>query len=87
MKKVCFVSLIFLLMISVLVVNVFAAEDEKFENAVQEEEVVIETKDDNIVEATATVLKASEERTVDNGGMMDSVQDVTVKILDGEYKT
>lgn len=87
MKKVCCVSLIFLLMINVLVGNVYGTEDEVTENVVQEEKVVIETKDDNIVEATATVLKASEERTVDNGGMMDSVQDVTVKILDGEYKT
>ena len=87
MKKFCCVSLIFLLMISVLVGHVYGTENEVTENVVQEEEIVLETKDDNSVEATATVLKASEERTVDNGGMMDSVQDVTVKILDGEYKT
>jgi hypothetical protein len=48
---------------------------------------VIEQKDDNVVEATAKVIKASEEKVVDNGGMMDYVQDVTVRILDGEYET
>ena len=68
MKKVCCVSLIFLLMISVLVGNVYGTENEVTENVVQEEEVVLETKDDNSVEATATVLNAREERTVDNGG-------------------
>lgn len=88
MKKVCKVSLIFLLMISLQFSFVFGTE---VENVVSEENQenaeVIETKDDNIIEATAVVTKASEERIVDNGGMKDTVQDVTVKIQDGEYKS
>ena len=86
MKKICYISLIFLLMINILVGNVFATEDEIVENQIEEDKV-IEQKDDNVVEATAKVIKASEEKVVDNGGMMDYVQDVTVRILDGEYET
>ena len=86
MKKICYISLIFLLMINILVGNVFATEDETVENQIEEDKV-IEQKDDNVVEATAKVIKASEEKVVDNGGMMDYVQDVTVRILDGEYET
>ena len=73
-------------MINILVGNVFATEDETVENQIEEDKV-IEQKDDNVVEATAKVIKASEEKVVDNGGMMDYVQDVTVRILDGEYET
>ena len=86
MKKICYISLIFLLMINILVGNVFATEDEIVENQIEEDKV-IEQKDDNVVETTAKVIKASEEKVVDNGGMMDYVQDVTVRILDGEYET
>lgn len=86
MKKICYISLIFLLMINILVGNVFATEDEIVENQIEDDKV-IEQKDDNVVEATAKVIKASEEKVVDNGGMMDYVQDVTVRILDGEYET
>ena len=86
MKKICYISLIFLLMINILVGNVFATEDEIVENQIEEDKV-IEQKDDNVIEATAKVIKASEEKVVDNGGMMDYVQDVTVRILDGDYET
>ena len=85
MKKICYISLIFLLMINILVGNVFATDDAIVENQIEEDKV-IEQKDDKVIEATAKVIKASEEKVVDNGGMMDYVQDVTVRILDGNYE-
>ena len=89
MKKFCYISLIFLLMINFYVGNVYATEAENIiENTVSEEsQEVIETNDENTIEATAVVIKVGEERVVDNGGMIDTLQDVTVKIQDGEYKS
>ena len=89
MKRFCYISLIFLLMINFYVGNVYATEAENIiENTVSEEsQEIIETNDDNAIEATAIVIKVGEERVVDNGGMIDTLQDVTVKIQDGEYKS
>lgn len=89
MKKLCRISIIFLLMISLNISIVLADEAENIvENTVVQEEVsVLQTKDDGAIEATAVVIIAGEETVVDNAGMKDTVQEVTVKIEDGEYKS
>ena len=88
MKKISKISIVFLLMISVFVGTVLADEAE---NVVQNNNVAetaaVQEIVDTTVDATAIVVKAGEERVVDNAGMMDIIQDVTVKIENGEYKT
>ena len=88
MKKLCRISIIFLLMISLSISIVLADEAENIvENTVVQEVSVLQAKDDGAIEATAVVIIAGEETVVDNAGMKDTVQEVTVKIEDGEYKS
>ena len=81
MKKLCKISIIFLLMISFSISIVLADEAENtIENTVVQDVSVLQAKDDGGIEATAVVIIAGEETVVDNAGMKDTVQEVTVKM-------
>ena len=86
MKNIYKISFLFILMISLLTSNIFA--DETLENTVEANETQITNLEENIeiIETTAVVLEVSEQREEINGTMKDILQDVTIRILEGEYE-
>ena len=90
MKKISKIFIFFILMISLLSINIFADEEAKNvvseENTVNEETVALTAKPGETVETTAIVLEAGEEKVVDNGGMKDTVQDVKIRIDKGDHE-
>ena len=87
MKNIYKIGIIFLLMISLLTSNIFA--EENAENSVVEEntvETALQEKSGTTIDTIAKVIKAGEEKEVDNGGMKDTVQDVTIRIEEGDYE-
>lgn len=87
MKNIYKIGIIFLLMISILTSNIFA--EEIAENSVVEENTVetgLQEKSGTTIDTIAKVIKAGEEKEVDNGGMKDTIQDVTIRIEEGDYE-
>ncbi len=87
MKNIYKIGIIFLLMISILTSNIFA--EEIAENSVVEESTVetgLQEKSGTTIDTIAKVIKAGEEKEVDNGGMKDTIQDVTIRIEEGDYE-
>lgn len=87
MKNIYKIGIIFLLMISLLTSNIFA--EEIAENSVVEENTVetgLQEKSGTTIDTIAKVIKTGEEKEVDNGGMKDTIQDVTIRIEEGDYE-
>ena len=88
MKTISKIFIFFILMISLLSINIFAdeAQENVIENTVAEESTTITAKTGTTVETTAIVIEAGEEKIVDNGGMKDTVQDVKIRINKGDHE-
>ena len=85
MKNIYRISFLFILMISLLTGNIFA--DETLENTVETQENVANLEDNiEIIETTGVVLDVSEQREEINGTMKDILQDVKLRITEGEYE-
>ena len=85
MKNIYRISFLFVLMISLLTGNIFA--DETLENTVETQENVANLEDNiEIIETTGVVLDVSEQREEINGTMKDILQDVKLRITEGEYE-
>lgn len=82
MKKTGLIFITFLLMIFCLAINVLATEA----GDTQEEGNTLIEKSEKTVEVTGKVTEAGDVKEKMTGTVKDTVQEVTIKILDGEYK-
>lgn len=87
LKKIALILITFVLMINCYMVVVYGAEAEANpeENAEAQNTELVENYSD-IQEVKARVMKAGEVRKVTTGSVEDTVQEVTIEILEGEYK-
>ena len=94
MKKVSLIFIIFLLMINCLMVNIEATEESQVQsdqNVSQDsesesQEVNLVEKSDKTIDARAKVIEAGEVKEQEVGSIVDTIQEVKVEILTGEYK-
>lgn len=76
------ISIVVLLLISVFMVNnVYATEEQVSDTTVVEQVEQMKT-----IEAEAIVLSVGETKQIETGGIIDTVQEVKLKILNGKYK-
>ncbi len=89
MKKITLL-ITFLLMINFFLGVTYADEENPGVETTDtnvESQVPTEEKQDEYFEVKAKVLEASEPKKIENGSMEDTVQEVKVEILEGEYDT
>ena len=94
MKKVSLIFIIFLLMINCLMVNIEATEESQVQsdqNVSQDsesesQEVNLVEKSDKTIDTRAKVIEAGEVKEQEVGSIVDTIQEVKVEILTGEYK-
>ncbi len=85
MKKVTLIIITFLLMINLLMGVIYATEQNSVEPGQQE--AVTETNKSEYFEVKAKVIEASEVKTVQHENITDTVQEIKLEILEGEYDT
>lgn len=87
LKKIALILITFVLMINCYMGVVYGAEAEANpeENVEAQNAELVENYSD-IQEVKARVMKAGEVRKVTTGSVEDTVQEVTIEILEGEYK-
>lgn len=83
MRKISLIFIIFILMINSLIVNIEATEVQKDENVTQTE--VVESIQTTI-DTKGKIISAGEKKEIETGSIKDIVQEVTIKITEGEYK-
>lgn len=93
MKKISLIFIIFVLMINCLIVNIQATEESS--DQVNENNTTIESEDTNsglikknakTVDAKAKVLEAGEVKKQEVGTIVDTIQEIKLEIITGEYK-
>lgn len=84
MKKVILIGLTFVLMISLLINVVFAEETQEVEGEQTQETQAVEEA--NIVTAKAKVIETGEITKRTTGSIEDTVQQIKIEIIDGEYE-
>lgn len=85
MKKVTLIIITFLLMINLLMGVIYATEQNSVEPVQQE--ATTETNKTEYFEVKAKVIEASEVKTVQHENITDTVQEIKLEILEGEYDT
>ena len=85
MKKISLIFIIFLLMINCLIVNIQATEGENLQEDTAGNVELVE-KAGKTIDTKAKVIKAGEKKEIVTGTIKDIVQEVTIKITEGEYK-
>lgn len=99
LKKIAIVVITFVLMINCYIGAVYAentttntntqnatAEQNTVENATSEEPALVSTHQE-VTEVKARVIEAGEVKKVTTGTVEDTIQEVTIEILEGEYET
>ena len=94
LKKITLIIIASVLMINCYVGVIYATEENKVANETVTEEATAETTATGLVggysesiEVKAEVIEAGEVRKVTTGTVEDTVQEVTIEILEGEYET
>ena len=87
LKKIALILITFVLMINCYMGVIYAGEEAApaEENSEEQNAELVENYTDT-QEVKARVMKAGEVRKVTTGAMEDTVQEVTIEILEGEYK-
>lgn len=87
LKKIALILITFVLMINCYMGVIYAGEEAApaEENSEEQNAELVEKYTDT-QEVKARVMKAGEVRKVTTGAMEDTVQEVTIEILEGEYK-
>ena len=87
LKKIALILITFVLMINCYMGVIYAGEEAApaEENSEEQNAELVENYTD-AQEVKARVMKAGEVRKVTTGAMEDTVQEVTIEILEGEYK-
>ena len=78
MKKIC---ICFLAMLLILSVNIYATEQQ-----VSDTTSIKKVEEYKTIDVEAKVLKVGEVKQIESGGMIDTIQEVKIKILEGKYK-
>ena len=94
LKKIALILITFVLMINCYMGVIYAAEAESNPEGNSETQSTEENNGgaelvenySDIIEVKARVMKAGEVRKVTTGSVEDTVQEVTIEILEGEYK-
>lgn len=88
MKKIALFFITFVLMINMILnLNVYATtENTALEETVTSENAIQEN-DSMQIDAKAIVIEVGEVKQIQTGSITDTVQEVTIEILDGEYET
>lgn len=94
MKKFISVIIIFLLMINLLSVNIFATQDvtgettsenANVEDTTLEDELELMETSEKVTDTVGIIIEAQEVKEITTGSVVDKVQDVKVEITEGEY--
>lgn len=83
MKKASLVLLLFVLMISILTINIFATEG-SMSSGYSEDAELIESSD-SITDTYGKIIEVKGTKEVQTGTVTDKVQEVKVEIIEGEY--
>lgn len=99
LKKIAMIVITFVLMINCYIGAVYAetentttntqnttAEQTTVENSTNEEPTLVATHQE-VIEVKARVIEAGEVKKVTTGTVEDTIQEVTIEILEGEYET
>lgn len=94
MKKFISIIIVFLLMINLLNVNIFAtqdvtvettAENANIEDSTLEDELELMETSEKVTDTVGIIIEAQEVKEITTGSVVDKVQDVKVEITEGEY--
>lgn len=99
LKKITLIMIMFVLMINCYIGVIYATEENNTTNttadtntvadgntAVAQEPTLVETHSE-IIEAKARVVEAGEVKKVKTGTVEDTIQEVTIEVLEGEYES
>lgn len=84
MKKVSLIFITFILMISCLIINIEATEEVEIAEDTTEEAII--DNNSTITYTKAKVIETGEVTEQVSGTVTDTIQEVTIEILEGEYK-
>ena len=87
MKKVILVTLTFVLMISLFINVAFAEEVPEVAQTEEAQTENVSTDEKSTVRAKAKVIEIGEVTKKTTGNIEDTVQQIKIEILDGEYET
>lgn len=86
-KKVALIIIIFVLMINCYIGVIYAEENNADAQNQIEESININKIHEQVIEVKAKVIEAGEVKKVTTGTVEDTIQEVTIEILEGEYKS